>query len=313
MAFFKIKHKIVLFLWVFLFLGFGGKEAWALSGWLKTDVGEVFSNSGVHLVMPNLMSVVDYNIYQCAFTLPQKELVAVFKPDNEFSACRGNTFDFIRRPTNSTDLFSPQLGLLNIQEAVRQARDDGRLVDNCDQINNSPINLGNVVNYCEGDIYITDLLLGSHLVNYVAGKNGNGTLIIKGNLYIDGDITYKDGATTQDIDALPSFGAMVFSDPTSSGNTGNIYIKCGVQNLVGNFYAAGTINTCYNYIPLLNNNRKVLNISGSMTAKNFVLLRDNLNFASQPAERIFYDSRVLINTPPGMSDLVKGMPVWNIY
>ena len=32
--------------------------------------------------------------------------------------------------------------------------------------------------------------------------------------------------------------------------------------------------------------------------------------AGEPAEAIIYDGRVLINTPPGLVDLAKGLPVW---
>lgn len=67
-------------------------------------------------------------------------------------------------------------------------------------------------------------------------------------------------------------------------------------------------------MPLVNSCQNRLTVSGLMMARKFYLERefaeDDPYKAEQGSEVIIYDGRLLANTPPGLGDFAKALPIW---
>ncbi|MDP9212008.1 MAG: hypothetical protein M3N59_01890 [bacterium] len=146
----------------------------------------------------------------------------------------------------------------------------------------------------------------------IGGKQftGVGTLVVKGDLRIDDDLTY---------------GANSGGRPNSLGVIvlGNLIIDKDVQNLVGTYYVSdvelsgGNIqfddDGCPAYNPAATSRGVVstgvsaqqLNVQGVMVARKFEFQRYYVNPGADPdapndaAENVYYDGRVVASTPPG--------------
>ncbi len=129
-------------------------------------------------------------------------------------------------------------------------------------------------------------------------QNGGGTIIVNGNLTINANIDYQSGAVSSRIDNLPSAGWIV---------SGNITINPAVTNIVGVFYSegaggitTGTTGDVTTDVPLT--------VSGIFIAKGISLQRTPITAGNPPGEQIIFDGRALANPPPGLADVVKGLP-----
>jgi len=83
-----------------------------------------------------------------------------------------------------------------------------------------------------------------------------------------------------------------------------------VVEIAGAYYAEGVINTCLVGGDCSANQ---LTVKGLLVAGQFLFNRQFTDEYDSPAEEIIYDGRILANTPPGMYDLVKGLPLWQNY
>ncbi|MBI2644882.1 hypothetical protein HYW94_01750 [Candidatus Uhrbacteria bacterium] len=180
-----------------------------------------------------------------------------------------------------------------------------------------------------------DLSIGSNSTrnlfefkNGIPGKAGQGTIIVDGgNLYIYRSIQYESGSVS-DIRSLASVAWIVLEKNGKGGNiifdpcipavsmtikTPTARISQEVAPVVGIFFAEGTITTgdgdagaCRfsNDIPLY--------IDGMLIARKFMFQRiysgdPDLNIAS---EFIQDTGRATANTPPGLGDILKSLPLW---
>ncbi len=139
--------------------------------------------------------------------------------------------------------------------------------------------------------------------NASAGQNGSGLIIVHGNLNITGDISYQLGTITK-LSQLASLGIVVLDD--GSGNYGNVTISPSVKTVSANIFAEGKISTGTTGVA---KNDVALTINGVTVAKQYNLQRLYAGSPSQGSEKIVYDGRVIANTPPGMSDIIKSLPV----
>ena len=142
---------------------------------------------------------------------------------------------------------------------------------------------------------------------------GSGTIIVDGDLTIEENIVYQTGAVGSSIDRLASVAWIV---------SGSIYIDPSVTEIVGLFYSedetadangdygilTGTTNSINDDVQLV--------ISGMLIAKriNFERMFIDLDefgviISDDPAEQIIFDGRAIVNPPPGLSDIGKGLPV----
>lgn len=183
-----------------------------------------------------------------------------------------------------------QLGRIDVKGIINEQYGD---VYNTNPIS-GPLN-GNVY-YREGDINLNSLLIN----NSLGDNSGAGLLLVKGNLYINGDIMYQEGFITN-IKNLASFGIIVIKN--DSGFGGNIYINDHVMRVDANIYAEGSIDTGESNYQLL--------VNGLMMASDFDFLRKK-GFITGGSERIVYDGRILVNTPPGMQDIASSLPTWDV-
>lgn len=167
---------------------------------------------------------------------------------------------------------------------------------------NNDLNIDNVlggkVYYFSGDLN----LAGRIFPNGVGANSGAGTIVVKGNLYINGDLSYQAGAVNK-IKNLASLGVIVLKKDDSSG--GNVYIDPLVRNIVGSYIAENTIYTGKNVrakdVPL--------QVDGLLIARDLKFQRDSFDLSTKAAsERVIYDGRVITNPPSGFVDLGKALP-----
>ncbi len=212
------------------------------------------------------------------------------------------------------------------------------------------VSLNNNVLYRNGDLNIglqnTDepLVFSSGTSDYPSGA---GTIVVKGNLYIHTPIKYETSGVTS-IVRTPSVAWVVIK--RADGTGGNIIVdncinpyfgSAGSVLLSGAFIAEGTIYTGYggsssgdkgiglpigpsqdsNKLPLPNNCKSVkdggsfpnddipLQVNGMMMAHDFKFQRVYTG-NDIGGESIRDDGRLMANTPPGLEDMTKKLPVW---
>ena len=164
-----------------------------------------------------------------------------------------------------------------------------------------------------GKIYDTvstgDWHMTAHDFYNAASGSGAGLIIVRGNLYIDGNLTYHTGAISN-LQQLASLGILVLDD--GSGTKGNIYVAPAVTNISASIYSEGVISTGTNGDPTT---EVALTINGVVVAKQFNFQRTysgniNINgaYIPTPSEKIVYDGRIVANTPPGLSDFAGSLP-----
>jgi hypothetical protein len=95
-------------------------------------------------------------------------------------------------------------------------------------------------------------------------------------------------------------------DYNDSGTFGNVTIEPGVRNISANIFAEGKITVRSTGIV---ENDVPLTINGVTVAKQYDLRRLYPGSPTQAAEKFVYDGRIIANTPPGMSDIVKSLPI----
>jgi phosphoribosyl-AMP cyclohydrolase len=158
--------------------------------------------------------------------------------------------------------------------------------------------LGGKVYYYNGDLN----LVNRDFLNGMSDISGAGTLIVKGNLRINGNLAYQNSAVTK-LKNLASLGVVVLKKEDGTG--GNIYIDPLVTSVVGSYLAENMI-----YTGTINGGiDSALQIDGLLIATGFKFERNVFNLETKAAaERVIYDGRVLTNTPPGFTDMGKALP-----
>ncbi len=148
--------------------------------------------------------------------------------------------------------------------------------------------------------YTGDLTISSALSFTIGSgtQKGNGTIVVTGDLNINADVTYQSGAVNTRIDNLPSVAWIV---------GGDITFGSGVTEAVGVFYSegatgisTGTTGSALSDVALI--------IKGMLIAKDINLERLYVDASNEPAEQFIFDGRAIVNPPPGLVDLAKGLP-----
>ena len=138
-------------------------------------------------------------------------------------------------------------------------------------------------------------------------SSGAGTVVVDGDLHINNNMYYEDNPVSGKIGNLASVAWIV---------KGDLIIDPAVTNLVGNFIVLGRdgvacpTDGCGRFLTGddSGNNRQLV-LQGLAMSKSFSLQR-YYKAGGEPAEKFIYDGRVLVNTPPGLDDFAKGLPVW---
>lgn len=172
-----------------------------------------------------------------------------------------------------------------------------------------------------GKVYVTsgDLTIGSavNFLNGVGSNKGSGTIIVKGNLKINANVTYKNEVSPTNLKQLASVAWIV---------QGDVVIAPSVSQAVGAFLVLGngaacqddsaeypkyTVNGCgvvFSVDPAQSDANVSLTVKGLIVAKAFDFRR-NYSQLSHGSERIIYDGRLTANPPPGLQGFNEGLPI----
>lgn len=156
--------------------------------------------------------------------------------------------------------------------------------------------------------YQGDLTVRQNIVWPNDLQNGARTIIVEGNLILEGDSSYDSTPLPADasLRRLASAGWIIVDNSATEPVEGNIVIDPSVGELVGAYVASGTISTG-TFGGLTDDNP--LTVQGFMAGRSFEFEREFAS-AERGAELIIYDGRVVINPPPGFADFVKSLPTF---
>jgi len=159
--------------------------------------------------------------------------------------------------------------------------------------------LNGQVYYSENDFYLFDKVFKK--ATYP--NNGAGTLVIKGDLYVLGNIEALDEVVFNPTE-VSVFGIIVLKNDDGSG--GNVYIKSNVAKISANIYAEKAIFTGTSG---QGETDKSLIVNGLLVASEFNMERQYVDLEKKDAaEKIIYDGKVILNPPPGFADMAKSLP-----
>lgn len=153
-------------------------------------------------------------------------------------------------------------------------------------------------------------------------SNGSGTIIIEGDLTIEGNVKYDSSAVSGgnvelasaawiikgDLKIDPSVTRLAGTFIVLGGEVDGNSIECG-SDLESPVQHCGAIYTCYTEEDC----NQQLKVSGQFLVKNFQLQRTfrGIGELREAAEVIIYDGRNVINPPPGLGDILKSLPRWD--
>ncbi len=148
-----------------------------------------------------------------------------------------------------------------------------------------------------------DLTLGqggaATFANGSAG-DGAGLVVVRGgNLTIMGNLSYGAGVVTN-LKNLASIGFLVLK---SGGVGGDVIVDPGVTTLAGAYFAEGSFTSGASMNPLT--------VYGPVVAKSFSFGR-TFKDLTRGSEYVIYDSRTVLNPPPGLADVAKSLPAFSL-
>lgn len=176
---------------------------------------------------------------------------------------------------------------------------------------------GALPNQLAGKIYYypTGVTIGSpgpatKFNNTTNFESAAGTVVVDGDLIIEGNMEYGQSTALTKFKNLASIAWIV---------KGDVRIAPSVTNLVGSFIVIGNGTACSPdedkahcgevYSCDGTGCQNSLTVSGLMMARKFKLERTYKN-QLEGSEVIIYDGRLLANTPPGLVDFAKALPIW---
>lgn len=267
--------------------------------WLETKYGAIYSRARAGSSNTAIAPEGRYNSSYCILASGD---IANLSSGLGCSEAGYNDFGF----PNSSNKYKTISGLidfdsiLNGDEVARQIADvDGNL---------PKVLAGKVYNF-SGD-GLDNFIIDAPLTFFNAknlNSSGAGTIVINGDLRINSNLYYEGNAVSGKISNLASVAWIV---------KGDLFIDPAVNNLAGNFIVLGRPGVgcpnagCGRILTGDDSaNPKQLVVNGLIMAKEFQFQRF-YKAAGEPAEKIIYDGRVLVNTPPGLTDVANGLPVW---
>lgn len=306
--------------------------------WLQTRFGDIYTLGGISADAPN-------NRFTATFRILANGGIA-----SAIRSQQGNEITWINPEFGPIDFPTPDtqysniLGQLNIedltscpiplepleQECLNQF---GQTVKKIDAITDIE-GIADITSYLEeplgGKIYhfendgdISSFELSNYTFSNASGfGNGAGTIVIEGDLAINSDVAYASSAPDVRFRNLASVASVI---------KGDLKIAPAVNSLDGNFIVLGNgttaspnncslvpeeevpgcgqIHTCYQDPENPESCNNQLTVSGMMMARKFLFNRTFID-EDRGSELIIYDGRLLANTPPGLADFAKALPIW---
>ncbi len=266
--------------------------------WLETKYGNVYSRDSV------LGKSAPPGQYNATYCVQATGLITNFKTA---SGCKMTGFENINFP-ESSNLYTNVLGKINkagilsgeygeVVTIAQQNKTDFKRADLISKLSGS-CKLNGKIYHVAGNLTIdnTDL----DFCNASIDSNGSGLIIIDGNLNINKNVSY-DTSSVSKIKQLSSVGWII---------GGNLTFDPSVGEVVGAFYIEGNDGVADNAAVYTGVSNNKLTIYGLMIAPDYSFEREYESLM-EGSERVIYDGRALVNTPPGMEDLTKALPLWS--
>jgi hypothetical protein len=161
---------------------------------------------------------------------------------------------------------------------------------------------------CSGSYTINDSLTftnGTALPSTGSSFDGSGVIVVNGDLTINAN-TYYNNTALLDVKNLASVAWIVRGDLTIGEN---------VSQAVGSFFVIGDTSIGDGLhdgtITTLPTSAQQLNVYGLMMARSFTFQRtyQGTSGSDEPSELIYYDGRILANTPAGLRDYASVLPI----
>lgn len=257
------------------------------SPWLETLYGEIYSREGVNSPNSFVELIGKHNATYCILT---NGIIVNFRSEEpEPEGCEKPNFEILDFP-QTANLYTSILGKIDLDGILAGKYGTVQNIMSADGI---PDLLGGKVYFKDGDLTID---AEKNFINGANSLNGAGLIVVRGDLNINASMLYQGGGVGN-LKNLASVGWLVLGD---------ININPAVENLAGAFYAEGEVKTG------TTNDRRTdvpLTVRGLILAKKFTFER-LWQSAERGSEQVIYDGRAIANTPPGMADLVRALPVW---
>lgn len=270
--------------------------------WFKTSQGDFYSQGGVNASI-DAVTYGDYGATYLIMSAGDATTLVNFQPNTSLGATVTNTNLGAVPTDNGSNVFRGDLGSIYVNELILEAQEDGNgQTGNCDDtwLDGETNPLGGEVFYCSGDLTIDHNLT---FYNASGSGIGSGTIVVGGDLYINDNMNYFNATIDQHINNLASVAFIVL---------GRLEIDPSVTQLVGTYIVLGDSHTLPSdpYDFATGDGTLPLELAGLVLARSFNFQRTNIGSAvePEPAEHIYYDGRVIANSPPGLEDFTSTFP-----
>lgn len=266
--------------------------------WLETKYGSIYGRGNVGSGNTYVPPQGRYNASYCILAGGS---IVNFSSE---SGCLESAYSDLGFPS-STNKYRTILGVIDFAEIIAGA-----------QVINSQDVDANLPNTADGGAYYFSVegqdsfTIDAPLTFFNArnlNSSGAGTVVINGDLHINSNMFYESNPVSGKIENLASLAWIV---------KGDVIVDPGVGNIVGNFIVLGKDGIvcpqagCGKFRSGNDlGNARQLAVKGLIMAKQIDFER-YFKANGEPAEQIIYDGRVMVNTPPGLEDVAKGLPVW---
>ncbi|MFH0854192.1 MAG: hypothetical protein V1891_01740 [bacterium] len=261
--------------------------------WLETKYGNVYSKQQIEA------KSAPPGRYNATYCIQASGIVTGFNTENGCSLISSPGYEEILFP-EASNLYTNVLGKIDFDGIIAGRHGEVEIINKNnakvkditkDENDNDRqcIELGGKIYQVRGNLSIDKELEFSN----TAQGDASGLIIVEGNLNIFKNTFYDSSGVTRMKD-LASVGWLV---------KGDLVIAPAVSQVVGAFYVEGEngISTGDLATPLT--------VYGLMIAKKYEFQREYMSI-NRGAEQVIYDGRTLINTPPGMDDLTKALPLY---
>ena len=265
--------------------------------WLETKYGSVYGRGNIgssQTAMP------PSDRYSSTYCILSSGSIINFTSE---SGCLETPYADLGFP-NVSEKYRTILGVIDFERILNGEQ---TTIASADIDVNLPKTLGGKVYHFTGQAsYVID-----NPLTFFNAKNlnssGAGTVVVDGDLIIRSNLYYESAPVAGQIENLASVAWIV---------KGDVIIDPAVTQTVGAFIVLGKdgvacpASGCGQFKTGNDSaNPKQLVVQGLAMAKQFIFERF-YKVGEEPAESVVYDGRVLVNIPPGLEDVAKGLPVW---
>lgn len=265
--------------------------------WLESKFGNVYASQGISGNAPPALKS------NATYCLSTSGAIAGFSSEQ---GCEETGQQAVDLPVG-TDGYASALGRIDVNGILNGRYGQVKTITNASQIDTNPM-AGKVFVY-DDPTCASPFVLPATTFNNATGANtrGSGLLVIKGcDLRITGNLNYQASGATSYLRNLASLGVLVLSkyNGTTYQRGGRVIIDPNVTQLVGAFFAERSIETGST------GDRRTdqqLRVYGAIVSREIRFQR-RWSSPDEPAEKVEFDGRAIVNPPPGFQDAAKSLP-----